>query len=107
MSTPGDCETPPRVKPKIRDFGKSMCVQLFAKSDSPMQPCFSRLDPEPFKTMCEQDTVDGTYSDKGPDCLAAEAYMEQCKFVGMELSLPPHCCKHQFTYEMSKIKLNF
>ncbi|KAF4527112.1 hypothetical protein B566_EDAN013746, partial [Ephemera danica] len=86
-------------KPKGRVRGSSVCRRLFRNTDSPLQPCFKRLDPEPFRMMCDQDAagyaqnratgdVDDT---RGPECLAAEAYVEQCKFVGMELSMPANC----------------
>ncbi|XP_065341223.1 uncharacterized protein LOC135940312 [Cloeon dipterum] len=88
-----DCEMPKKVKTNNNDAGAAVCAQLFSKSSSVLQPCFARLDPEPFRIMCEQDATDGVASDKGPDCLAAEAYVEQCRFVGMDVSLPAHCSR--------------
>ncbi|XP_059475587.1 uncharacterized protein LOC132196753 [Neocloeon triangulifer] len=93
VSGSSECEMPVKSKAKPKDTSKAACDQLFTKTYSALQPCFSRLDPEPFRIMCEQDVTDGVVSDKGPDCLAAEAYVEQCRFVGMDMSLPAYCSR--------------
>lgn len=84
---------------KVRE-GRSrqspICTRLFKSSDSPLQPCFSRLDPAPFSQMCELDVVSANRAEREPECQAAEAYVEQCKFVGMEISMPQECSKFMF-----------
>ena len=81
-----------------------------------MQPCFKRLDPTPFRIMCDQDTAGVPLNrpagqkeveeTKGPQCLAVEAYIEQCKFVGMEISMPSECGEFFFFFKQKYRRKN-
>ena len=66
-------------------------------------PCYSTIDPKPYRDMCLKDMrqvrnrpdqmVSGT-------CLAAAAYVQQCKTLGVDLWMPNDCikCEGKFMY---------
>jgi hypothetical protein len=77
------------------------CSNIFGgrpdvNSISPLMPCYSTVDPKPYRDMCLNDMrkvrnrpeqmASGT-------CLAAAAYVQQCKILGVELWMLNECIK--------------
>jgi hypothetical protein len=80
---------------------KETCTNIFggrpdAYSVSPMMPCYSTVDPKPYRDMCLDDMrkvrnrpeqmISGV-------CLAAASYVQQCKLLGVEIWMPNECVK--------------
>jgi hypothetical protein len=47
--------------------------------------------------MCELDVAAANRAEREPECQSAEAYVEQCKFVGMDISMPQDCGEYIYT----------
>ncbi|PSN46112.1 hypothetical protein C0J52_17248 [Blattella germanica] len=66
-------------------YESSECLSYFENQLSPLRPCFSRIDVQPYLQMC--------LSEKGEMCLAVAAYVSQCKRASVEVIMP-HKCVH-------------
>lgn len=62
-------------------------------SESSLAPCFPRVDPAPFRELCEADVrqqANSAARDRAL-CAPAAAYVELCQRAGMELWVPQFC----------------
>jgi len=75
------------------------CAEIFKTENSPLKPCFSSINPEPFNDMCLKDMelVKNRPDKRTGVCPAASAYVEQCRTAGVEIWIPGQCvqCKQQ------------
>ncbi|XP_071443259.1 uncharacterized protein [Hetaerina americana] len=75
------------------------CDALFDRETdilSPLQPCFSRVDPAPYGRLCEVDVAAASNSPSGWEtaaCASAAAYVAQCRNAGMDLWVPQSCVR--------------
>lgn len=63
------------------------CDSLFANKMSPLQTCFQRVNPGPFKDMCLS-----SESEKEA-CSIAVGYMEACRVENTPLRIPDVCVR--------------
>lgn len=75
------------------------CKGLLNASSSSLRPCFHRLPPAPYLSMCLTDAKqlgaqggDASKQKQGL-CNTAAAYIEACEEQGVALDLPSHCGK--------------
>jgi len=73
------------------------CESVFSSTEesSALMPCFSTIDPEPFKAMCLTDmqAMKNRADKQSGICSSAAAYIKQCKQAGVELWMPGHCVR--------------
>jgi len=73
------------------------CESAFSSTDesSALMPCFSTVDPEPYKAMCLRDmqTIRNRADKQSGVCSSAAAYIKQCEQAGVELWMPGHCVR--------------
>ena len=75
------------------EWDKRKCEVIFKNDTSPLLPCFSTVDPKPFKEMC---LIQSGYEKSNPSiakgfCQVAGAYIDACKESGVVLKLPGEC----------------
>ena len=81
--------------PQLLDFeSQSACQETFGAENSALMPCFSTVDPTPYKEMCyknmRQDFANNADKSLGV-CSAAAAYIQMCRQVSVELWMPSNC----------------
>jgi len=69
------------------------CMNLLNSSSSPLRPCFHRLPPAPFLSMCLTDAKQLSPQQKEGLCNTAAAYVEACEEQGVALDLPSQCVR--------------
>ncbi|KAK3927268.1 Apolipophorin, partial [Frankliniella fusca] len=74
---------------------QALCASYFLDSDSSLAPCFPRVDPAPFRALCEADVKQQANSPARDRalCAPAAAYVEMCHRAGMELWVPQFCVR--------------
>ena len=86
---------------RVRNFAVTrpapsrLCDQLFSDDKSVLRPCFQMVDPAPFARMCLNDLAvleNSPKKDLGV-CTAASAYVNECRFAGLDLFVPPQCVR--------------
>ena len=70
------------------------CESVFSPS-SALMPCFSTVDPTPYKSMCLRDmqAMKNRADKQSGTCSSAAAYIKQCQQAGVELWMPGHCVR--------------
>lgn len=72
-----------------------LCQAQFDVYDesSALMPCFSSIDPRPFKEMCIRDVqaLKNQADKRQGICASSAAYIKQCKQAGVELWMPAQC----------------
>ena len=81
--------------PELLDFeSQSACQETFGAETSALMPCFSTVDPTPYKEMCyknmRQEFANNADKSLGV-CSAAAAYIQMCRQVRVELWMPSNC----------------
>ncbi|KAJ1524178.1 hypothetical protein ONE63_010704 [Megalurothrips usitatus] len=74
---------------------QELCAAYFLDGDSSLAPCFPRVDPTPFRALCEADVKQQSNSPARDRalCAPAAAYVEMCRRAGMELWVPQFCVR--------------
>ncbi|XP_046393120.1 uncharacterized protein LOC124161022 [Ischnura elegans] len=91
--------SPTTVAPSALPAATGPCDAFFDRELdilSPLQPCFSRVDPAPYGRLCEMDVAAASNSPSGWEtaaCASAAAYVAQCRNAGMDIWVPQSCVK--------------
>ncbi|XP_052130121.1 uncharacterized protein LOC113204745 [Frankliniella occidentalis] len=88
-------ETAKHVDRGLAREAQELCASYFLDSDSSLAPCFPRVDPAPFRALCEADVKQQANSPARDRalCAPAAAYVEMCQRAGMELWVPQFCVR--------------
>ncbi|XP_067140168.1 apolipophorins-like [Centruroides vittatus] len=74
--------------------GYRICQRFFAHHESPLQPCFKRIPPQEYFTLCLRAPVESRFSVVAPSksvCNIAASYASICKDNGYHVTLPAEC----------------
>ena len=70
-------------------FESKQCTAYFGQL-SPLRPCFSRIDVQPYMQMC----LSEINHNQDALCLHVAAYVSQCRRKGVDVVMPHKCGKH-------------
>lgn len=68
----------------------NQCTEYFEEPLSPLRPCFSRVETDPFYKMCLSELADNKTDGV---CLSVAAYVSQCKKAGVDIMMPHNCVR--------------
>jgi hypothetical protein len=86
--------TPMPLELNLTTWDREKCADLFLSPESSLLlPCFATVDPRPYHSLCLQQLAGGQASGGGPAsfCQVAAAYAEDCRWNGVEISVPGEC----------------
>jgi von Willebrand factor type D domain/C8 domain len=82
----------------LTDWDREKCADFFRDPEnSLLLPCMATVDPEPYQQLCLQQLTAqrqgalGMQSVEAAFCLVVAAYTEDCRWNGVEISLPGEC----------------
>ncbi|XP_027741644.1 uncharacterized protein LOC114058465 [Empidonax traillii] len=80
---------PKKEKPCPITGKQNICKVFFEEPHSLLRNCFKVVDPEPFYTMCTQDTCESPAL--GAACSSAAAFVHLCNRNFVPVEIPPQC----------------
>ncbi|XP_058278614.1 uncharacterized protein LOC120759796 [Hirundo rustica] len=80
---------PKKEKPCPITAKQNICKVFFEEPHSLLRNCFKVVEPEPFYTMCTQDTCDSP--PLGAACRLAAAFVHLCNRNFVPVEIPPQC----------------
>ncbi|XP_023792385.1 uncharacterized protein LOC111935942 [Cyanistes caeruleus] len=80
---------PKKEKPCPITAKQNICKVFFEEPHSLLRNCFKVVEPEPFYTMCTQDTCDSPAL--GAACTLAAAFVHLCNRNFVPVEVPPQC----------------
>ncbi|XP_032560203.1 uncharacterized protein LOC116795019 [Chiroxiphia lanceolata] len=84
------CSLVPKKEKSCPITGKqNICKVFFEEPHSLLRNCFKVVDPEPFYTMCTQDTCESPAP--GAACSSAAAFVHLCNRNFVPVEIPPQC----------------
>ncbi|XP_039239514.1 uncharacterized protein LOC113982708 [Pipra filicauda] len=84
------CSLVPKKEKSCPITGKqNICKVFFEEPHSLLRNCFKVVDPEPFYTMCTQDTCESPAL--GAACSSAAAFVHLCNRNFVPVEIPPQC----------------
>ncbi|XP_066186507.1 uncharacterized protein [Sylvia atricapilla] len=81
---------PKKEKPCPITAKQNICKVFFEEPHSLLRNCFKVVLPQPFYTMCTQDTCDSPAL--GAACSLAAAFVHLCNRNFVPVEIPPQCC---------------
>ena len=83
----------PHATTSLSMMEQDQCSNLFEREDSALMPCFTTVDTDTFKKMCEADmkAIKNEPNKVKGICPSAAAYIEYCHLKGVELWMPSSC----------------
>ncbi|XP_027540045.1 uncharacterized protein LOC113968039 [Neopelma chrysocephalum] len=80
---------PQKEKPCPITSKQNICRVFFEEPHSLLRNCFKVVDPQPFYTMCTQDTCESPAP--GAACSSAAAFVHLCNRNFVPVEIPPQC----------------